>query len=203
MTGMSLVPDDRRSRPGPPPFSVRGRLALIGVSSTMDSLVALSIPFVLGRTVDVVMAGHGYGHWFALLAGLIVVGVVGDVIGVFARTSYAADSAAGLRRRLIGHLLDLGPDRARRYAPGDLVARVSANAADAVQSAPAIVLITTAVFVPAVSLALLISIDPWLGVAFVAGVSVMALVLRAFTRRTSDIVARYQQVLGRSGGRRR
>jgi ATP-binding cassette subfamily B protein len=49
---------------------------------------------------------------------------------------------------------------------------------------------------PAGSLVLLALIDVWLAVAFLAGVALVALVLRTFSRRTTEAIAAYQRIQG-------
>ena len=65
---------------------------------------------------------------------------------------------------------------------GDLVGRVSSGAADAAQAGPSLIMVAVAAIPPVGSLVLLALIDVWLAVAFLAGVGLVALLLRAFTR---------------------
>jgi len=151
---------------------------------------------VLGRSVDAVIGGTDSGPWLARAAGLIAVGVVVDVVDAFAGGACVADTTAWLRERLVSHVLALDTRGAQRFDPGDLVSRVSANAPDAAQAGPSVVLVGTALVPPVGSLVLLAVIDPWLAVAFLCGVGLVALVLVAFTRRTSRLLSGYQQIQG-------
>jgi len=174
-----------------------GWLPLIGVLALVDAAVTLSLPFVLGRAVDAIVAGQGAGRWLAVTAGLIAVGIVGDLVDVYAGTACVANTTAWLRKRLVGHLLAIGPQGVRPFDTGDLVSRVSGNAADAAQVGISVVTIAVAMLPPLGSLVLLALIDPAVAVAFLAGLALVGLVLRAFSRRTTAIVGDYQRTQGR------
>jgi ATP-binding cassette subfamily B protein len=174
-----------------------GWLPLIGVSALAGSLGMLALPAVLGRVVDELVAGGSAGVWLALTAGLIALGVVTSLIDAFAGTACVAGTTAWLRERLVRHLLAIGPDGTRRFDTGDLVTRVSGNAVDAAQAGPSLVSVATAVVPPVGSLVLLAYLDLWLAAAFLVGVALVAMVLRAFTRRTAAIFASYQRIQGR------
>ena len=171
-------------------------LWLFGVSSLIGGVAMLALPAVLGRAVDTIGTGDG-ARWVFLAAVLIAVSVVAEAAESFTATVCAATGAAALRGRLIRHLLAIGPDRARRFEAGDLVSRVSGNAVEAANAGLAAVSVVTAVLPPVGSLILLTVIDLHVGAAFLAGTGLCALVLRAFTRRTADVVTGYQHTQGR------
>jgi ATP-binding cassette subfamily B protein len=174
-----------------------GWLPLIAISALAGTLGMLALPTVLGRAVDAIVAGGDSGRWFAASAGLLLLSVVADLAGVFAGITCAANTTAWLRTRLLRHLLAIGPERARRFDTGDLVTRVSGNAADAAHAGPSLVSVVTAVLPPIGSVVLMAVIDIWLAMAFLAGIGLVALVLRAFTRHTAEIVIAYQRTQGR------
>jgi ATP-binding cassette, subfamily B, bacterial len=175
----------------------RGWLPVIGASALLGTLGTLALPAVLGHAVDAVVAGRPGGPWLAVAAGLIAVGLACELVDAYAGAACVAGTTAWLRLRLVRHVLAIGPEGARRFDTGDLVSRVSGNAAEAAQAGPATVMAMMAVLPPVGSLVLLAVIDPWLAVAFLAGLALVALVLRAFTRRSAEIVAAYQRVQGR------
>jgi ATP-binding cassette, subfamily B, bacterial len=174
-------------------------LPVIGASALAGTLSTLALPVVLGKAVDTIVMGDAAGTWLVLAASLIAVGVLADLVDSFAGVACIADTTAWLRNRLIRHLLAAGPQR--QFETGDLVTRVSGNAVDAAQAGPAVVTVWMAVLPPVGSLALLTVIDPWLAVAFIAGLALVALVLRAFTRQTAQVITSYQQVQGRIAAR--
>lgn len=171
-------------------------LWLFGSASLAGSLVALAMPAVLGHAVDATVAGDG-GRWVALAAALIALGATAEAVESFTTTTTTATGTAWLRNRLVRHLLAIGPDRARRFEVGDLVSRVSGNSVEAAYAGVSLVAVVTATLPPVGSLVLLTTMDLSLGVAFLAGSALCALVLRAYARRTADVVTGYQHVQGR------
>ena len=174
-------------------------LPLLTISALAGTLSALALPTVLGRAVDEIVAGGASSYWLVASVVLILVGITIDLVEAFAGTACAASTTAWLRNRLIRHVLAIGPNS--RFETGDLVTRVSGNAVDAAQAGPVLVTVWLAVLPPIGSLVLLTLIDPILAVAFLGGVALVMLVLRAFTRRTAAVVTSYQQVQGRIAAR--
>lgn len=174
-----------------------GWLPLIGLVVLTGSVISLALPTVLGRTIDAVIAGGNGQRWILLAAGLVALAVVCDLADIFATTACVAATTAWLRHRLIGRVLNAGPDRVRPLDTGDLVSRVSGNAVDAAQAGPSVVGAIAGAMPPIGSLVLLTLIDPWLALAFAAGVVTVVLVLVAFARRTSEVSLAYAETQGR------
>ena len=175
----------------------RGWLPLIGLTALVSSGTALALPSVLGKSVDAIVAGDGYGQWLAIASALIGAGVVCSLIDVFAGTACVAGTTAWLRHRLVGQVIRGGPEGTRQFDTGDLVSRVSGNATDAAQAGPAAVTAVAAMAPPIGSLVLLAIIDPWLAAAFFGGVVLVIAVLFVFARRTAEISLAYQETQGR------
>lgn len=178
-----------------------GWLPLVGVSAFAGVLVSLALPAVLARVIDGLVAGADVAQWVAVAGAMIAVGVGTELCDAFAGTAAVARSTAWLRTRLVRHVLAIGPDRSRAFEVGDLVSRVSGNAVDAAQAGPSAMLVVAQVIPPVGSLVLLAVIDPWVAVAFLAGVALVALILRAFTVRTAEVMAGYQRTQGRIAAR--
>ena len=178
-----------------------GWLALIGASAVIGTAGTLAMPVALGRTVDALVGGGDSRRWLALVVLLVVIGITCEVVDALAGTACVAGTTARLRDRLVRHVLAAGPHRTRRFDPGDLVSRVSGNAADAAQVTVSMVSIAVATLPPVGSLVLLLLIDPVVAAAFVAGLALVGLVLRAFTRRTVAVVGDYQRAQGRIAAR--
>jgi len=175
-----------------------GWLPLIGVSSLLGTLGALALPLVLGRAVDTIVSG-GSSVWFWAAAGLVVLGIASDLVDAFAGTACVAGTTAWLRDRLVRHVLSAGPRHG--FDTGDLVSRVSGNAAQAAYAGPSVVTVWMAVLPPVGSLVLLVYLDIWLAVAFLGGVALVGVVLRVFTTRTAAVVTAYLQTQGRIAAR--
>jgi ATP-binding cassette subfamily B protein len=172
-------------------------LPAIGVSALVGTAITLALPAVLGRTVDAIVSTQDSSGWVVVAGLLVAAGLVTDLADAVLVPAHVADAAARLRNRLVGHVLAIGPRGAGRFGPGDLVGRISGNAADAARAGPAVVSAAAAVAPPVGGLVLLAVIDVWVAVAFLAGLVLAALVLRAFTRGTADALGSYLAVQGR------
>ncbi|WP_336322372.1 ABC transporter ATP-binding protein [Streptomyces lavendofoliae] len=172
------------------------RAAAILVCSVGAALAALAEPAVLGRSLDLLLAGSAAApRWVALCAALIAAEVALDALVALLSGTTNARSTAWLRHRALGRLLAASPHRAAaRFAPGDLATRLTANATEA-GTVPATAASALATVLPPLgALVALLLIDPWTAAAFLAGVPLLVLLLRAFARTSARTVSRYQQV---------
>ena len=174
-----------------------GWLPLIGVNALVGTAVTLALPSALGHAVDAFIAKEPPHRWLMLVGVLVLSGVVVDLVDAYAGTACVTGATAWLRNRLVRHLLAAGPESSRRFETGDLVSRISGNAAEAAKAGLSVVMVLTAVLPPVGSLVLLAVIDSWLAAAFLGGVALVTVVLWAFTRRTAEVMAGYQQTQGR------
>ncbi|MGK5730497.1 ABC transporter transmembrane domain-containing protein [Streptomyces sp. URMC 124] len=175
-------------------------LALLAVASTG---AALLLPVTLGHTLDLLLARRGAdaGRW-VVLCGLLVAGPAAlDALTELLTGTTAARATARLRHRLLGHVLAAGPQVTGRFPPGDLVTRLVGNAADTGTAPATLAHAAASVAGPVGGIVALGLIDPWLALAFLAGAPLLAVLLRAFTRASTDCVARYQQLQGDIAGR--
>ncbi|MEV4443642.1 ABC transporter ATP-binding protein [Streptomyces sp. NPDC049577] len=175
-------------------------LALLTVASTG---AALLLPAALGHTLDLLLARRGpeAGRWVLWCALLLCAPAVLDALDDLLTGTTGARTTAWLRHRLLRHVLAAGPRATARFTPGDLVTRLVGNAAH-VGTAPATLAATVAsVAGPLGAIVALGLIDPWLAVTFLAGAPVLALLLRAFTRASTDCLTGYQRLQGDLAGR--
>ncbi|MET7287930.1 ABC transporter ATP-binding protein [Streptomyces sp. NPDC005573] len=173
------------------------RCAVLCVVSVAATAAGLLLPAALGRAVDLLLTQAPAGRWVACCAGLVVLIAVLDGCADVVTGTVDAGATAWLRRRVVGHVLALGPRAGARFGAGDLVARLVGNAAQAGTAPGAVAAMLAALAGPAGAVVALGLIDPWLAVVFLAGAPVLALLLRALARDTSACVADYQRVQGR------
>ncbi|MGH8930818.1 MAG: ABC transporter ATP-binding protein [Egibacteraceae bacterium] len=173
-----------------------GWVGVLAVTAIASAVMETLLPAALGRAVDVVLSGGDAAAWITRCGMLIVLLVVCDVLSSLADGASSAESTAWLRHTLLRHVLALGTRTARRFTPGDLVSRMVGNTAEAGRVGAAAV-VGMASAIPSVgSLIALVLIDPWLCVAFLAGFPLLALLLRAFVRDSSNIATQYLGVQG-------
>ncbi|MFI2644096.1 ABC transporter transmembrane domain-containing protein [Streptomyces sp. NPDC018610] len=202
-----LGPTDSHGRSGPPDASggplgpaVRhsaarcAALCLVGMAAAGAGLL---LPAVLGRTLDLLLARDPAGRWLLCSTALVLLLALLDMAETVLHGTTDARATAWLRRRLTGHVLALGPRAAARFGPGELVARLVGNAAQAGTAPTALATSAAALAGPVGGVVALGLIDPWLAAVFLAGAPLIALLLRALARDSSACVADYQRVQGR------
>jgi ATP-binding cassette subfamily B protein len=181
--------------------------ALLAITSITGAVADTLLPATAGHTVDVVLrsasaqgpapgAPDRVGYWLAGCIALILVIVACGALGPFAAGMSTAAGTAWLRGRLAGHVFACGLRLPDRFPAGDLVSRMIGGAAVAGSAPSSGIQAVAAVITPAGSIIALALIDPWLAVAFAAGLPALAIVLRAFVRDASGITANYQRAQG-------
>ncbi|MBC6458464.1 ABC transporter ATP-binding protein [Actinomadura sp. HBU206391] len=173
-----------------------GWVAVLAAATTVTALAEVLLPAALGRAVDAVIAETDTVRWIAVCTVLIVICIAGEALGDLAAGMSRARATAWLRHTLLAHVLAVGPRGARRFESGDLVGRVVAGADDAGNAASAAAMAAASALPAVGSLIALALIDPWLAVVFLAGMTVLAGMLRGFVREASDVTARYQAAQG-------
>ncbi|WP_435205244.1 ATP-binding cassette domain-containing protein [Micromonospora sp. bgisy143] len=177
-----------------------GWTAGLAVVALVGAAAELLLPAALGRAVDAALTGGSI--WWAVAACALVVALVCvDALTDLASGFGAARATAGLRRHLLRHLFALDVRATRRYPVGDLVGRLVGQAADAGQAGNAVVLTAVAVLPPLGSVVALTMLEPVLGITLLAGLGLLAVLMRAFVADASTATAGYQRVLGVIAGR--
>lgn len=178
---------------GPAP----ARWLALCLASTAATGAALLLPAALGRTLDLLLAHDPATRWVLYCAALVLLIALLDACETVLGGTVDARTTAWLRRRLTAHVLAVGPRATARFGPGDLVARLVGNAAQAGTAPTSRAALLSALAGPVGGLVALALIDPWLAAVWLAGAPVLALLLRAFARDTRECVTRYQEAQGR------
>ncbi|MFI8339306.1 ABC transporter ATP-binding protein [Streptomyces sp. NPDC085639] len=179
-----------------------GRLTAASVCSVAASGAALAEPAVLGHTLDLLLRQDPAGaRWTVWCAAVITAEVLLDAATARLAGGVDARSTAWLRRLGVARLLLSAPHHAARHSPGDTSARLTAQATAAGAVPAAVVSAAVALLAPLGGLVALILVDVWTAVAFLAGVPLLALLLRAFARDSGASVSRYQEVQLAMAGR--
>ncbi|WP_229401769.1 ATP-binding cassette domain-containing protein [Micromonospora okii] len=172
----------------------------LAVVTLTGAVAELLLPAALGLAVDAALTG-GSRWWPVAVCALVAVLVATDALGALASGYGAARATARLRGSLLRHLFALDVRAARRYPVGDLVGRLVGQAADAGQAATTVVLGAIAVLPPLGSVVALTLIEPALGVTLLAGLALLAVLMRAFVTDASEATAGYQRTLNSIAGR--
>ncbi|MFF3753106.1 ABC transporter ATP-binding protein [Streptomyces sp. NPDC002018] len=194
-----LPPPPLPARSGPGPLLGAARhsavpTAAVFLCSAASAAASLVLPAAVGRTLDLLLdRDGGAGFWLLLCAVAITAEVLLDALVALVSGTANAHSTAWLRVRALTRLLSAPPERGARFSPGDTAARLSANATEAATAPATAASLAASLLAPAGAVVALFLIDLWTAVAFLVGLPLLFLVLRAFTRDSSDSVARYQR----------
>jgi len=170
---------------------------VVALAALVTSGISLAFPAVLGHAVDGIVSDGSAGPWLAWSAVLVVLLVAGSALDVLASGAAIARSTAWLRRAVLRHGLALGTHPAIPLGPGETATRLVANASEAGRVAPAIVGAGASLVIGLGGTVALALIDPLLCAAFLAGIPVLLLIVRAFARDASALTTRYLTVQGR------
>jgi ATP-binding cassette subfamily B protein len=172
-------------------------LAVLAVTAIVGAALQLTLPFVLGNTIDnAITATPASRNWLAGCVAIVIAVVICETFGVWARGASGAQASAWLRHDAVRHVLGVGPAVSRRFADGDLVTRLGLNAEEIGRAPEAVVTAAVLLIPTAGSLVALALIDLWLPLALVAGLVLITLVLRAFLRDTTATATGYQTAHG-------
>ncbi|MFD3875491.1 ATP-binding cassette domain-containing protein, partial [Streptomyces sp. NPDC058623] len=172
-----------------------GRLTAGAVCSVAAAGAALAEPAVLGHTLDLLLRQDPAGaRWTAWCAAIIAAEVLLDAVTARLNGGVDARSTSWLRRTGLARLLRTAPHHAARHSPGELSARLTSHATTAGAAPAAVVGAAVALLPPVGGLVALFLVDVWTGLAFLAGLPLLVLLLRAFARDSGASVGRYQEV---------
>ncbi|MDQ4037210.1 MAG: ABC transporter ATP-binding protein/permease, partial [Actinomycetota bacterium] len=178
-----------------------GWVSVLAVNTLVVAAAELALPAVLGQTLDGVLGVSAPGMWLALLVALVVVLSLGEALEDIATGTATAASTAWLRHTALRHVLSVGWRTAERFPPGDLVARLVGNTAEAGSGAPDGIR-GVAALIPAVGGTVALAlIDPWLCLTFLVGTPLLMALLWAFARDASELAEGYLRVQGKIAGR--
>jgi ATP-binding cassette subfamily B protein len=168
------------------------------ISAVFSTTAQILFPAFLGKALDSALGGGaGMSGWVTGCLVIVVAMAAADALFELAAGAGAARGTALLRRSMLGTLVSWTGPGTPRASAGDLVSRLVGAAAEAGGVAAVLVRAALSV-VPAVgSVIALWLIDPWLAGTFLLGLPAVFLLLRAFTRRISDVSTRYQETQGR------
>ncbi|WP_445270055.1 ABC transporter ATP-binding protein [Streptomyces sp. DSM 41634] len=179
-----------------------GRTAAVLGCAVAAAVAALAEPAVLGHTLDLLLRRDPSGPvWTLWCAAVIAAEVALDSAAARLTGEVDGRSTARLRRLGLAGLLRTAPHHAARHAPGETAARLTAHATEAGKVPAAVAHAVAALLPPVGAVAALFVIDVWTALAFLTGVPLLVLLLRAFTRDTRTSIARYQQVQLATAGR--
>ncbi|HKR50869.1 MAG TPA: ABC transporter ATP-binding protein [Pseudonocardiaceae bacterium] len=173
----------------------RGMVVLLAVVTLVGVVTTVLTPSALGAAIDAAGNRADLSHalvWLAVVfAVATAVNVLEDLIGSY----WGSQVTAWLRHRLIGRALVLGIPGQRRFPAGDLLSRLTENAASPASFFPLLISAFATSLTTIGAVVALILIDFRLGVIFLIGVIPAVALFRRFVTQAGQPFLRYQQLL--------
>ncbi|WP_307839431.1 ABC transporter ATP-binding protein, partial [Streptomyces sp. MBT97] len=160
---------------------------------TGSSAAALLLPGVLATAVDRALSGGATTGGALPLAAVLALLTAAETLAQYAGPRTTAEATARLRAALVRHLMATGLSPDRRTTTGDLVARLTASAAEAGLSVQAAVYAVAQLAMAAGSVVALGLLAPELAAAFLVTAPAGWLLLRRQLRRTVRRGEGYQE----------
>lgn len=173
----------------------RVMVTLLGMVTLVHVGATLLAPAALGNAVDAA-GGNGTLWPGALLQLAVVLAVAGaadaldDLLGAY----YGSDLTARLRHGLLGRVLALGVAGRRRFPPGDVLTRLTENAASPASFLPFLLSAVANLLMTVGAIVALALIDLRLAGILLIGALPAVLLLRLFFAKASEPVLRYERL---------
>ncbi|GAA2775260.1 ABC transporter ATP-binding protein [Saccharopolyspora taberi] len=164
------------------------------VSVIAKSAAALALPAAVAAGIDAAVSGSGATGPVLVAALAVLVLTVTDAGAELANAYYVTDVTAGLRNRLVRHALALGVPGRRRFAAGDVLSRLTADAARPATFLSVLITIGVSVLMLAGCLVALALIDWTLALTLLVGIPPAVLIVRWFVAGAGGPFLRYQQL---------
>ncbi|MCK2244161.1 MULTISPECIES: ABC transporter ATP-binding protein [unclassified Crossiella] len=169
------------------PAAAAGKTAATVVAAASGLLLPAASALVLDR----ILAGDSATAALLAFTGLLLLRVLAEWGGEIAGISAATTVLGVLRHRLVRQVFALGVPGTRRHPVGDLLARLTGNAATAANALPYLVEVVVETIAAGCGLIALWLIDWRVGLAFLIGALPVGLVLQRSMRTSTSRFAEY------------
>ncbi|MFJ8313512.1 MULTISPECIES: ABC transporter ATP-binding protein [unclassified Streptomyces] len=175
----------RHVRLAPAPAAAKAVATAVAVGA------GLLLPVALARVVDRTLAGGDTDPVLLVFAGLLLLRMVAEAGGEIAGVSAETSVLGRLRYRLVRQVFMLGVPGSWRHALGDLIARLSGNAAAAAKAVPYLIEAAVEILAAVCGVVALCWIDWQAGLTFLITAAPLAFAIRRLARRSSSAFADY------------
>lgn len=173
----------------------RVMVVLLGVVTLVGVVTTVLMPSALGAAIDAAGGRGGLSRALMWLAAVFAVATVANALEDLISSYWGSHVTAWLRHRLLGRALALGIPGQRRFPAGDLLTRLTENAASPANFLPLLISAVATLLTTIGAVVALMLIDPRLGVIFLIGAAPAVALLRRFVTRAGQPFLRYQQLL--------
>lgn len=173
----------------------RVMVVLLGVVTLIGIVTTVLAPSALGAAIDAAGGRGDLSHALVWLAAVFAVTTAATALEDLISSYWGSHVTAWLRHRLLGRALALGIPGQRRFPAGDLLSRLTENAASPASFLPLLISATASLLTTAGAVVALMLIDLRLGITFLIGVAPAVALLRRFVTQAGQPFLRYQQLL--------
>ncbi|MGH8883941.1 MAG: ABC transporter ATP-binding protein [Egibacteraceae bacterium] len=171
-----------------------GWSTVLVLATVAGAVAGLLFPAALGAAVDAVLGRAEPGPALTRFAAVLAATVLSGLLGGAAAAFYGASTIAWLRHRLLNQVLALGMAGQRRFAAGDVLARLGGDAPSSAQVLPALVGTAVAVATSVGAVVALWLIDWRVAAVLVIGLPVAVVFVRLFVVQALDLFVAYRRL---------
>ncbi|MGB6161792.1 MAG: ABC transporter ATP-binding protein [Pseudonocardiaceae bacterium] len=173
----------------------RVMVVLLGVVTLIGIVTTVLAPSALGAAIDAAGGRGDLSHALVWLAAVFAVTTATTALEDLISSYWGSHVTAWLRHRLLDRALVLGIPGQRRFPAGDLLSRLTENAASPASFLPLLISTVATLLTTAGAVVALMLIDLRLGIIFLIGVAPAVALLRRFVTQAGQPFLRYQQLL--------
>jgi ATP-binding cassette, subfamily B, bacterial len=170
-------------------------VVLLGVVTLIGIVTTVLTPRALGAAIDAAGGRVDLSHALVWLAAVFAVTTAATALEDVISSYWGSHVTAWLRHRLLGRALALGIPGQRRFPAGDLLSRLTENAASPASFLPLLISALASLLTTVGAVVALMLIDLRLGITFLIGVAPAVALLRRFVTQAGQPFLRYQQLL--------
>ncbi|MGH8903947.1 MAG: ABC transporter ATP-binding protein [Egibacteraceae bacterium] len=169
-------------------------VALLGMITLVGIATTIVMPSALATAIDAASDGGDLPRALVQLAMVLAVATAADALDDLISSYYGSSVTAWLRHRLLGSALAFGVPGRQRFPAGDVLSRLTVNAASPASFVP-LLLSAGATLLTAVGAVVGLALIDWrLAVTFLLGVPPAVALLRLFMAKAGEPYLRYQQL---------
>jgi ATP-binding cassette, subfamily B, bacterial len=173
----------------------RVMVVLLGMVTLIGIVTSVLAPSALGAAIDAAGGRGDLSHALVWLAAVFAVTTATTALEDLISSYWGSHVTAWLRHRLLDRALVLGIPGQRRFPAGDLLSRLTENAASPASFLPLLISTVATLLTTAGAVVALMLIDLRLGITFLIGVVPAVALLRRFVTQAGQPFLRYQQLL--------
>lgn len=172
----------------------RVTVVVLGVVTLVGVVTTVLMPSALAAGIDAASTGKDLPRALTQLAVVFAVATAADALDDLIGSYYGSHLTAGLRHRLFGRALALGVPGQQRFPAGDVLARLTMDAANPASFLPLLLSAGATLLITVGAVVGLALIDPRLAVTFLLGMPLAIALLRRFVAKAGEPFLRYQQL---------